>query len=92
MSGRNIEIFGAGCPICEDLIAQIRDEACPSCSITVHDMHDAKVARRARSLGVKSVPAVVIDGVLADGCAGRGVDMETLRSLGLGKPAAGDKG
>lgn len=86
MGRRNIEIFSAGCPICEDIIAQVRKEACPSCSVTVHDMHDEKVAMRARSLGVKFVPAVVIDGVLADCCAGRGVDMESLKRLGLGKP------
>jgi glutaredoxin 3 len=36
-------------------------------------------AARAKSLGIKSVPTVVIDGKLASCCAARGVDEATLR-------------
>ena len=39
-------------------------------------------------LGIRSVPAVVIDGALADCCAGRGPDMTTLRRAGLDQPLA----
>ena len=42
------------------------------------DMNDAHVADRAKQLGVRSVPTVVIDGKLADCCAGRGPDEATL--------------
>jgi glutaredoxin 3 len=59
--------------------------ACPSCEITVLDMHDTKVAQRARSLGIRSVPAVVIDGKLADCCSGRGPNETVLRAAGLGR-------
>ena len=83
---RKIEIFSAGCAACEDTIAQIRDRACPSCKIVVLDMKDAGVAQRAKGLGVRSVPAVVIDGKLADCCAGRGPDIAVLESAGLGQP------
>jgi hypothetical protein len=48
-------------------------------------MKDINVARRAKSLGIRSVPSVVIDGKLADCCAGRGVDEQVLRAAGLGK-------
>ena len=44
------------------------------------------IARRAKSLGVRSVPAVVINGQLADCCIGRGPDEATLRAAGLGQP------
>ena len=40
---------------------------------------------RAKELGIRSVPAVVIDGKLASCCAGRGVDIEVLKAAGLGK-------
>ena len=83
---RRIEIFTAGCPACDDTVDQVTKAACPSCEVVVVDMHDAAVAARAKSLGIKSVPAVVIDGVLADCCAGRGVDIDTLRAAGLGRP------
>lgn len=81
---RKIEIFSAGCPACETTITRIRALACPSCEITVLDMHQAGSAARARSLGIESVPAVVIDGKLADCCAGREPDEEALKAAGLG--------
>ena len=83
---RKIEIFSAGCAACADAIAEIRDRACPSCDIVVLDMRDAGVAARAKDLGIRSVPAVVIDGRLADCCAGRGPDVAVLESAGLGQP------
>jgi glutaredoxin len=83
---RKIEVFSAGCPACEDTIALVNQIACPSCEISVLDMHDMQVARRAKSLGIRSVPAVVIDGKLADCCSGRGPEEATLRAAGLGRP------
>ena len=83
---RNIEVFSAGCPVCQETIAMVRGSACPSCDVKVLDMHDPDVASRAKSLGIRSVPAVVIDGKLADCCAGRGPDAATLKTAGLGQP------
>jgi len=83
---RQIEVFGAGCPACEETIRLVESVACPSCEVAVLDMNDPSVASRAKSLGIRSVPAVVIDGQLADCCAGRGPDEATLRSAGLGQP------
>ena len=81
-----VEIFSAGCPACEETVRLVNRVACPSCEVTVLDMHNPEVARRAKSLGVRSVPAVVINGQLANCCAGRGVDEATLRAAGLGQP------
>jgi glutaredoxin 3 len=83
---RTIEVFSAGCPACEDTIALVNLVACPSCEVTVLDMHNPDVARRAERLGIRSVPAVVINGQLAECCAGRGPDESTLRAAGLGQP------
>ena len=83
---RKIEVFSAGCPACEETIQMINRVACSSCELSVLDMKDATVAQRAKELGIRSVPAVVVDGKLADCCAGRGPDEATLRSAGLGQP------
>jgi hypothetical protein len=85
---RKIEVYSAGCPACDETVALVRQAACPACEVTVLDMHDPAVAQRAKSLGIRSVPAVVIDGTLADCCQGRGPDVGTLRAAGLGQPAA----
>ena len=83
---RKVEIFSAGCPACEDAIALVRRIACPSCEVTVVDMRDMEVARRARKLGIRRVPAVVIDGEVAACCAGAGVDETILKQAGIGQP------
>ncbi len=83
---RKIEIFSAGCPACEESISLIQDLACSSCEVVVLDMKDAGIAQRARDLGVRSVPAVAVDGKLADCCTGRGPDEAVLQAAGLGQP------
>lgn len=83
---RQIEVFSAGCPVCQETAELVNTIACPSCEVSVLDMNDPDVAGRAKSLGIRSVPAVVIDGQLADCCAGRGSDETTLRAAGLGQP------
>ena len=83
---RKIEIFSAGCPVCEETVELVNRVACPSCEVSVLDMNDPNVASRAKGLGIRSLPAVVIDGKLADCCAGRGPDEATLRAAGLGQP------
>ena len=83
---RKIEIFSAGCPVCQEAIAAIKDNACASCAVSILDMNDPAVSSRAKNLGVKSVPTVVIDGKLADCCSDRGPDIEALKAAGLGVP------
>ena len=82
---RTIEIFSAGCPACEGTVTLVNQLACPSCNITVLDMKDPTVTSHAKSLGICLVPAVVIDGTLAECCVGRGPDQHTLRGAGLGQ-------
>ena len=82
---RKIEVFSAGCPACQETIDLVNQVACPSCEVSVLDMKDASVASRAKQLGIRSVPAVVINGKLADCCTGRGPDEATLRAAGLGQ-------
>jgi glutaredoxin 3 len=86
MATRTVEVFSAGCAVCTDTIEMVQRTACLSCEVRILDMRDPAVARRAKQLGIRSVPAVVIDGRLAECCTGRGVDEATLRAAGLGQP------
>lgn len=83
---RQIEIFSASCPLCQDTIDLVNRLACASCEISVLDMNDREVAERAGKLGIRSVPSVAVNGKLADCCAGRGVNEDTLRAAGIGQP------
>lgn len=77
---RKIEIFSAGCATCKETIDLVKRIAGSSHDIVIHDMHESEVASKAKQQGVRSVPAVVIDGKLAGCCAGRGPDEHVLRS------------
>ena len=83
---RKIEVFSAGCAVCDDTVALINRIACPSCEVLVLDMHKPEVAQQAQRYGIRSVPAVVVDGKLADCCAGSGPDENQLRTAGIGIP------
>ncbi|UCG79089.1 MAG: thioredoxin family protein [Nitrospirota bacterium] len=82
---RKIEIFSAECPVCKGTIDRIIEAMCPSCEVVVLDMHDEKIAERARRLGIRSVPAVVVEGRLITGGEDP-VDINALKDAGLGKP------
>jgi len=84
MSMRTVEVFSAGCPACEETIKLVNDIACPSCEISILDMTDPAVAMRAKSLGITRVPAVVVNGELADCCVAEGPTEAGLRAAGIG--------
>ena len=83
---RTVEIFIAGCEICTELVELVRSTACPSCTVTVHNMHDATVVDRAREIGVRSVPALVVNGAIVRPGAG-GYDRQALLATGIGSPS-----
>lgn len=77
---KKIEVFSAGCSTCKETIEMVKRLAGTAHEIVVHDMHQPGVPSEAKRYGVRSVPAVVIDGKLAGCCAGRGPDEHVLRS------------
>ena len=83
---RKIEVFSAGCSLCDDTVAMINRIACPSCEIRILDIHQPEVSKKAAQYGISRVPAVVIDGILADCCAGGGPKEQQLRAAGVGMP------
>jgi glutaredoxin len=84
---RTVEIFTAGCPLCEEAVATVQRVACDSCEVTVYDLNEESAAQRAAALGVRSVPTVVVDGLIADCCRSGGVTEEGLRAAGIGQTA-----
>lgn len=82
---RSVEVFSAGCAVCEETIALVHRLSCASCEVTVLDTHNPAIAARAKNLGIRSIPAVVINGQLTDCCTGRGPDERSLRAAGVGQ-------
>jgi glutaredoxin 3 len=61
---RQVEIFSAGCPLCEQTIHLIQRVAGDLCDITIFRVRSDSATMRARALGIRSFPAVVVDGEL----------------------------
>ena len=77
---KKIEVFSAGCSTCKETIELVKRIAGSSHEIVIQDMHQSEVASKAKHYGVRSVPAIVVDGKLAGCCAARGPDEHVLRS------------
>jgi glutaredoxin 3 len=75
---RKIEVFTAGCPVCTEAVELVEFLAGGEHDIEVRDTRDPAVAAAAGGYGIRRLPAVVIDGRLADYCAGCDLDEETL--------------
>ncbi len=86
MKQRTIEVFTAGCPCCDEAVEVVRSVACESCDVQVLDMRSDRGAQaKAKQYGIHRVPAVVVDGRLADCCSTGAVDAYVLKSLGIGR-------
>jgi hypothetical protein len=84
-----VEIFTAGCPLCEPAVQVIREIACPECEVILYDLQkgcETNLCRvKVQQYGIKRVPAIVVDGQLADCCASSPVKAEVLSRAGIGK-------
>lgn len=83
---RQIEVFTAGCSVCQEAVQFVQRLACSTCEVTVHNVSkETKAVReKVEKYGIKRLPSVVVDGKLASCCTGGGVDAEALRALGVG--------
>ena len=84
MAKRQIEVFTAGCPVCEPAVALVNEMACPDCEVTVHDLREPG-SELAASYGLKTIPAVVVDGNLVSCCDTPGPSREALAEAGIGQ-------
>jgi glutaredoxin len=85
MAKRTVEVFTAGCPLCDEAVEAVRGLVCESCDLQIQDMRTRPAQAKAREYGVKRVPAVVVNGQLAECCQQGAVDLRTLQGLGVGQ-------
>jgi hypothetical protein len=86
---RTVEVFTAGCPLCSPVVDLVKSVACDQCDVLTHDLTEAgnPALRRARLLGVHTLPAVAVNGALLDCCKGEIISRETLERAGIGQAA-----
>jgi len=82
---RQVEIFTAGCPVCEPVVKDVQEMACGSCEVRVYDLNKEEGAEKAKEYNIRSLPAVVVNGELLDCCKNKGVEKSELLAAGIGK-------
>ncbi len=63
MQKQKIEIFTGNSPLCDETVKLVREIAGSQCDIKVCNLQQEP--ERVRQYGLKSVPAIAIDGILA---------------------------
>jgi glutaredoxin 3 len=82
---RIVEVFTAGCPLCDETVGLVKKLACPSCDVKVYNLKEGGMDK-AKQYGINSVPTVVVDGKVAE-CCKRGKPNEAeLKATGIGTP------
>lgn len=86
---RQIEVFTAGCPVCEPTVKTVKEMACDSCEVTVYDLvkqcDDKVCVDKMKEYNITSLPAVAVNGKLLACCQNRGVSKDELAAAGIGK-------
>ena len=83
---RHVEVFTAGCAVCEPAVELVQRVACPSCDVTVHNVKDdPKAAARAKAAHITRLPMVLVDGKPLECCHIGPVTEAALRAAGVGQ-------
>ncbi len=65
MSKRSVEVFTAGCPLCDETVKLVRELACSNCDVQVWDLRTGcatdECLEKAAQYGIHRVPAVVVN-------------------------------
>ena len=85
---KRVEVFTAGCPVCDDVVGLVKRLACESCEVLVYDLNEpcesGVCLEKVKTYGINRIPAVVVDGRHSDCCVADPVTAEGLRAAGIG--------
>lgn len=89
MSKRLVEVFTAGCPLCDATVKLVQELADQNCEVQIYDLRQGcatnECRKKANQYGIHRVPAVVVDGKLAECCSSKqSISREALIATGIG--------
>jgi hypothetical protein len=83
---RKVEVFTAGCPVCQDVVDTVNDLVCPDCDVTMYNLNKNEGVEEAKAYGVTALPSVAVNGQLLECCKRGPITREELQTAGIGKP------
>lgn len=88
VSKRKVEVFTASCSVCEETVKMVKDMACESCDVTIYNLNkvcdSGECLEKVTKYEIKRLPAVVVDGKIADCCVSSGPTVKGLKAAGVG--------
>jgi hypothetical protein len=87
---RKIELFTAGCAVCEPVVEMVKSMACGSCDVIIYNIAEPCDTKESlgkiKSYGIKALPAIAVNGKLLSCCQSKGISVDELRNAGIGQP------
>lgn len=84
---KKVEIFTAGCSVCTPIVDLIKNNASDSCDIIIYNLveqcESKECLSKAVEYGIKSIPAIAVDGKLLSCCENNGISKEELVKAGV---------
>lgn len=86
---RKVEVFTAGCAVCEPVVKMVQSMACSSCEVVIYNLSKPEDAKehleKIKDYGIKALPAIAVNGKLLPCCQNPGASAEELSKAGIGK-------
>ncbi len=86
---RKIELFTAGCAVCEPVVEMVQAMACSSCEVVIYNLSQPCETKdcleKVKTYGIKALPAIAVDGKLLSCCQNKGISVEELKNAGIGR-------
>lgn len=86
---RKIELFTAGCAVCEPVVEMVKAMACSSCEVVIYNLSQPcetkECLEKVKTYGIKALPAIAVNGKLLSCCQNKGISVEELKNAGIGQ-------
>lgn len=86
---RQIEVFIAGCPVCDPVVKLVKEMACSSCEVTIYNLvkqcDTKECVDKMMKYDITSLPSVAVNGELLSCCKGQRISKEALAAAGIGQ-------
>lgn len=86
---RKIELFTAGCTVCEPVVEMVKEMACSSCEVVIYNLSQPcetkECLEKVKTYGINALPAIAVNGKLLSCCQNKGISVEELKNAGIGK-------
>ncbi len=90
LNKRKIELFTAGCTVCEPVVEMVKGMSCSDCDVVIYNLSNPcetkECIEKVKTYGIKALPAIAVNGKLLSCCQNKGISAEELRNAGLGQP------